>query len=317
VSELDVLRDLARPPRASLEQRLDARERLLRRAERRPSRSIGVLLSSVALAAVTLVGVALVIGGAESATAARALRAAAGAARAQEPLVLPEGAYLYTASVNASLSTHSFGGPAFHVLVPRRREIWLSRDGTGWLRQSAERSVFLSREDRRRWLEYGRPGLDEGTVDLPLRDDVYAQEMATVGLPHDPDRLWALLSERAAGHPRGRAQQLFTLVADALRENYAPPALRGALFDVAARIPGVTLEGDVRDPVGRAGTAVALTEPAKGLERLLIFDEKTGRLLGEREVTLERNIWGYPAGTVVGYAAYTTAAIVEEVKERP
>jgi len=68
---------------------------------------------------------------------------------------------------------------------------------------------------------------------------------------------------------------MFVIVGDLLRESPASPALRKALWEVAARIPGVTLVGNVTDAAGRAGVAVRRGDQG------YTFDPETGRLLEE------------------------------------
>ena len=70
---------------------------------------------------------------------------------------------------------------------------------------------------------------------------------------------------------------MFTIVGDLLRESPAPPALRRALWEVAATIPGVQLVGPVTDAAGRAGVAVE-----RGRARY-VLDPSDGRLLEESE----------------------------------
>jgi hypothetical protein len=48
-------------------------------------------------------------------------------------------------------------------------------------------------------------------------------------------------------------------VGDLLRETYTQPAVRGALYEVAADLPGVEFVGRVEDAAGRPGVAVAYT----------------------------------------------------------
>jgi len=115
---------------------------------------------------------------------------------------------------------------------------------------------------------------------------------------------------------------MFTLVADALRDTdgAAPDsslALRVALYEVAARIPGAELVGPATDRVGRHGVAVAYVDSKIHERHELIFDPKTSALLGEEYVELEGNSYGYPAGTVTGCATYGSSAVVNRLGARP
>jgi len=45
--------------------------------------------------------------------------------------------------------------------------------------------------------------------------------------------------------------ETFAIIGDLLRETHAPPALRAALYEVAANLSGVEYIGEVKDAVGR------------------------------------------------------------------
>lgn len=107
-------------------------------------------------------------------------------------------------------------------------------------------------------------------------------------LPTDPaaleQRLMADSHNTVYRHPATAAQwasqqQSFQYVLDQLTETPAPPALREALFKVAAGIHGVKVTGHYTDSLGRTGTALQLgfytmvVDPASGL----ILDETPGK----------------------------------------
>jgi hypothetical protein len=94
-------------------------------------------------------------------------------------------------------------------------------------------------------------------------------------LPTDPAKLDQLLSSGINGAGPDDDSEMFVIVGDLLRESPAPPALRKALWEVAATIPGITLVGEVTDHAGRAGVAVE----RHGTRYVL--DPSDGRLLEE------------------------------------
>ena len=100
-------------------------------------------------------------------------------------------------------------------------------------------------------------------------------------LPTDPAKLKAVMEaddnrESAYGGPAGT---LFMDIGDLLSESPASPALREALYEVAATIPGVTIKGNFTDRLGRTGTAVAFDgKGGTGLPTLVI-DRANGALL--------------------------------------
>ncbi len=129
---------------------------------------------------------------------------------------------------------------------------------------------------------------------------------------------WALVpfeARKIEGGPPGD-WETFTIIGDLLRETYAPPAVRSALYQAAAKIPGAKYDGAVKDAAGRPGLAVAYTHA--GLRHELIFDPNTSQLLGEQYVVVdptEAELHASP-GTVVGYAVYLASGVVRSVSDR-
>jgi hypothetical protein len=101
-------------------------------------------------------------------------------------------------------------------------------------------------------------------------------------LPTDPAKLAPLLTRDSIGLAYGSpAKNLWSTVLGLLVETPASPALREALYVVAASIPGVTVNGDYTDSLGRTGTALSLGEetlvinPANG-QLLAFIDDEPG-----------------------------------------
>ena len=226
------------------------------------------------------------------------------------------GQYLYVDSIEAytdGTSSGPSGGPGYTVLLPEHRQIWIGADGSGQIRETFGQPTFLSAQDRSNWEADGRPpiqhaagymsfgpgGLEDGPTDLSK-------------LPTDPSALAAeITSRKIEGGPPGPAED-FTQVADLLRETDASPALRSALYQVAAGLPGVESLGTVTDHSGRTGVGVAYVNA--GLRHELIFDPKTSALLGESYTIVGRGS-GYdaPVGTVVGWEVYLQSSIVNSL----
>jgi hypothetical protein len=300
-------------PAATAETRARVRSALVARIERRRRRRVLVPAAGLAIAAGAVV-IALVGFGKEASVdpaAAAVLREAAANAKAQKPLPpLRQGRVLYVKSVNAYLNTWADTGN-FSVLVPHVREIWQGPEG-GLLDTWTGEPKFLSERDRRRWIAAGRPNLREGGIGKTALE---RQEPSD--LPTDVNALFARLEDEARGHSEGTNRQMFTRVGDYLRETNVTPRQRAALYEVAARIPGVELVGRVRDPAGRPGVAVAMEHPSDGTRETLVIDPETGILLAEEDVTLAKNFYGYPAGTVVGHSTYLVTRMVDAVGSRP
>ncbi|HEV3478677.1 MAG TPA: CU044_5270 family protein [Gaiellaceae bacterium] len=300
------------PPPPSPEERARARLALVARMERPRRLSRRALLPAAGLAAAAAAAVIALVGvGDEAATDARAAAVLHDAAAKTKAQKIPgSGSVLYVKSVDAYLSTWADRGN-FSVLVPHVREIWQGPEG-GLLDTSTGEAKFLSERDRRRWIAAGRPNLREGGAG---RIALGPQQPSD--LPTDVDALFARLENEARGHSEGTHRQMFTRLGDYLRETNISPAQRAALDEVAARIPGVELVGPLRDSVGRRGVAVAMDHPSDGLRHTLVVDPKTGTLLAEQRVTLEENLHGYPAGTVVGHSTYLDTRMVRAPGVRP
>jgi hypothetical protein len=104
------------------------------------------------------------------------------------------------------------------------------------------------------------------------------------GLDHLPTNVARLKTLLLAGGS-GRA---FDQIAYLLGESPARPALRAALYQVLAQLPGVQLKGAVKDSVGRTGTAIEFAQgnvyPEGDVMERLIIDPKTGLLLERAEI---------------------------------
>jgi len=271
-----------------------------------------------------------------SLAAAQVLHAVALVAEDQPHTSIPARGYRYTKSEDAyrvyydacSLpSTKQLTCPApppddweFSVLVPHIREIWVAADGSGRLLVESGEPRFLGPRDEAAWEAAGSPELDRsGTSDESFGPDGLSytdfSEYST-----EPDELYDQIRSKAEGYGPSTDAEMLVIVGDLLRETVAPPQLRAALFRVAARIPGVELVGEVTDPAGRRGVAVARTSDDAGfLERNeLVFDPETSELLAERQVLLERVDWiDAKPGTVIGYAVYLNSGLVDATSDRP
>ena len=311
MSELDLLRSLPSELSAPTEAaRARARDQLLRHIRRRSFvRRRGLLVSVAGLAAAGAVAalVGLDTHGRGSASAATVLQQAANVARnqpASAPLA-PE-QFRYTKSVVGFLS----GGKGWQALSPGVRESWMGPSG-GRIHEVWGKPKFLSAADRSAWIAAGRPQVN------PREDSGDIPPVPPLNLPTNPAALYVKLAFRAAGRGNGFGPEMLTLVGDGLRETDASPALRAALYKVAARIPGVELVGPAVDRVGRHGVAVACVDSKLHERHVLIFDPKTAALLGEEYVELDGNLYGYTPGTVTQYSTFVETGVVDRLGARP
>jgi hypothetical protein len=301
-------------------------------------------IPAVGLAAVAaLVVVAIVVGpSAETVTpAAAALHEAADAARAQDGI--PPGKYLYVRSDNASLAlgalpVDSSDPEAFldccDAFLPQVRELWLGDEpGDAELRErKAGPPEFLTEEERERWIALGRPEFIVKTPFSGILAGIRPREWydGPLDLPSDADALYAQFEQAAerstplpgVPHDLHVSAGMFHHFSDVLREARATPEQRAAAYEALARVPNVTLLGEVTDRFGRQGIAVGMNafdnEPDGFLFRhVLVFDPETADLLEERREVLPGNRHrGLPAGMIEAYATYEYA-VVGTLGERP
>jgi hypothetical protein len=276
------------------------------RPARRRARWPFALAATAAAAAAVLVVVLVQTGTPQSAAAAVLKRTARTAA--DQPGTAPPrpGQFVYTRTHSLDESTSVLHGHAFSVLVHQNRESWIGTDGSGRLREATSGAMFMSGRDHREWIAAGRPKLSEhGHTDQALgRGELSYMDLSK--LPTDPDALKAVIEQRKiVGGPPGDAET-FTIVGDLLRETYASPQLRAALYRVVAELPRVVLLGETRDDTGRAGISVAYSKD--GLRHELIFDPRTSALLGE---VYTRD------GKTVGWSVYLASAVVDSTSAKP
>ena len=280
-------------------------ERAQARPPRFPARRRFALLAALTAAGLTLALLVpmLLPAGRRPEAAAAALRGAAKVAgRRPAPPAVGPGQYVYTHSEDAWRSYSSDGS---WTLDRFTREIWIGPDGSGRI---------LETGDRHGDEVFGPGGL--GFEDLSK-------------LPTNVDELRAYIERRAAQADPPTDYETFVVIGDLLRETYAPPELRQALFEVAATLPRTEYLGPVTDEVGRPGIGVGYTWV--GVREELIFDPNTSVILGEREVQVDPAVdtaspspgVGINAdgvddpGTVLGWAVYLESGIVDSTSERP
>jgi hypothetical protein len=149
----------------------------------------------------------------------------------------------------------------------RDEETWWGLDGSGEVRNRG------TRLDKYPYPPAGVYG--EGEFPIWLRDvdslstdpsvlatQLRAEAQERFGEPATPETLWDATTLLLFETP------------------YATPELRAALFDVASGIDGVTVEEEVRDPAGRLGIRLRLSDAAEGATWDVYFDPGTHQALG-------------------------------------
>jgi hypothetical protein len=159
--------------------------------------------------------------------------------------------------------------------------------------------------------------------------------------PTEADELFTVIENEAAEgieediangvEPGDKDFLMFQIVGHLLGQP-APADLRVALYEVAGRIPGIELLGEVTDPLGRPGIGfamdvegeVSVENPGSGqphkvsIRNELIFDPDTAQLLAQsRSMTLLEPTDEIPEGMGSGWTAYLESGIVASTEERP
>ncbi|MFJ9676718.1 CU044_5270 family protein [Streptomyces sp. NPDC101194] len=248
-------------------------------------------------------------------TAAQLLdRIALAAAGEKQPAVRAD-QFVYIES-KVAFAGQSAGGGKVTTPPAHTRQVWLSADGSrpGLLREEGEPDSSLGAD---------APVYDLDGRGATPRPRTAHQEAASISdptheyvasLPTDPDALLKLIRDETRRQGQDPDQRAFTAIGDLLAETWAPPKVGAALYEAAAKIPGVTVIDAATDAAGREGVAVART--AHGQQTQWVFDRTTYAFLGERTVLTESGDAG-PAGTVVGISAVLTKAAVDRTGETP
>jgi hypothetical protein len=287
-------------------------------AVRPTRRRLRVRLAAGTAFAVGLAAAMIVIGGVGGqggridAAAAEALRRAAITARLQPalPPLTPDRFYHFRDTETAwieradghlsytSCTTACPPPPSDWVVKTRAvSETWIGADGGGLRVSSYGRPTFRSTAVRRAFRRiYGLPasrpfggvrrerfGAGQLTFGWGL---TYAQLQR---LPADPERLQALVRRQAAPSSRAidpkssntLAFEEFQVIGDLLRASPIPPRVRAALYTILSRMPGVTYDGRVTDPLGRRGIEVSIRHSQREAPAILVFDPRTAQLLSE------------------------------------
>ncbi|MFC4010163.1 CU044_5270 family protein [Nonomuraea purpurea] len=134
-------------------------------------------------------------------------------------------------------------------------------------------------------------------------------------LPTEPEELKETLIRWQV--PSAKQDEiLFDQAAELLLDLPTPAPVRAALFRLLADLPGVRSLGDVRDPLGRAATGVALRECESryGAESRILFDKGTGRLLSLAKSVGEQ---GCADLRPAGWSAVLTSGWTDETPKVP
>jgi hypothetical protein len=190
------------------------------------------------------------------------------------------------------------------------RQIWIATNGAGAISETRDHGRFTSAADQAICAQLGitdpnsqnssgSSSFPPGGLSFPTHN---WHDLST-----DPQELLIQLRTLDGG-PRTAAED-FVHIGDFLRESDAPPAIRAALYQAAALIPGTKILGPRTDPVGRSGLGVAFVDDHGRVREELIFDQQTATLLAEE--------YFGPDGTLTEWTAYLRSEIVSSHPNYP
>ncbi len=272
------------------------------RGMRRPRRLAVAVTAAIAAAGVLTISLGEDrVGSPPVASAAAVMRASADALPSDPSGLLPTGAYWHVI-VDVSMRHGGARADDFQYTTTQRWETWQARDGSGRERLTpTARLDFPTPADRSSWIAAGSPDLAESSSDRRVRRTdrpfAFGSDSLTYdqleSLPTEPSALASVLGDMVARQRdeipttfdagQARAYLLFTLIRDSFQAPTSP-ALRAALYDLAATTPGLELAGTTTDNAGRTGTAVAVV--LGDARFVLIVDPSTGALLETQRIVL-------------------------------
>jgi hypothetical protein len=259
------------------------------------------------------VGVAGVLGFTTAATPVSALAAQmnqlAKVAASQDWTGIPgPGQYLYTESQGLyENDTAANNDQQCAVTQIEHRQIWIATDGSGAISEAEDQSKFTSSADQAICAAMNITNPSSQNSSWSNRFPAGGLSLPTnnwKSLSTDPATLLKQVHQLDGGPET--PSELFTNVADFMRESDVPPAIRAALYQATALIPGVKSLGAQTGPTGQTGLGVAFYANGQPTHEL-IFDQQTGRLLTEEYFST--------SGTLNDWSAYTEQKIVDSIPD--
>jgi hypothetical protein len=298
---------------------------------RRPLTARRVILAAAAAAAIVAAASSLPGRGGAAPEAASALEAVAAIASGEAaPGAAGDISYYKTVS---SLDARSFDGRGADPFAWQQQmttEDWVAPDGSGRRRTIAGEIEFADRQDERDWRDSGSPKLGPapGTITDKrfgpgeLNGVPYEGELPPVSeLPANADALEQIFRNE---HARSSASvpvdaKLFEYAASVLLSTGSRPDLRAAVYELLARIDGVQLVDEVKDPLGRTGTGVSLDIDYSGapIRHTIIFDSETSYPLAYTQEPIPPAPDHLVITIQPGYIALEESGQVRDLGDRP
>jgi RNA polymerase sigma-70 factor (ECF subfamily) len=214
-------------------------------------------------------------------------------------------------------------GATYRVWDETHAQSWVGANDKGQASFTFSTS-FFSPQDKSVWQAAGSPPVDVA-ADAPSTASLSASGFLNVtGLPTDPQALLRTLESGAYGAPNDPSAA-FSAVGELLQDpKDTSAALRSALYQAAALIPGTEALGTIADHAGQQGQGIGLTK--NGVRSELIVDPSSGQLLGTEDVALDpsgasealiQSARVVPASTVVSWWSVVDSGIVTSLSSTP
>ncbi|RFA12823.1 hypothetical protein B7R22_14830 [Subtercola boreus] len=280
----------------------------------------GVL--AVALVLTNILGLAGWRGSADSAAASVLHEAAVSTIQLSDPVVHP-GQYLLvaTAAVYGTTAPDENGDNVSYLTITND-QVWVPADRNAewiWQRNPSKPYQFFGAESEKTARQnydssFGTVGNSSDLLSAPAGafygTTSVASPEALGKLPRDPYQLLNYIYRTTIGSGSGPDVAAISFIADTLRTGVVPANLRAALYEAAAKVPGVEITDQQATLDGRTGTAIGIVNQNNHTRQDIIIDPGTGQLIGEREILLEASpVDGYPAGTAFAWTAVTTSIV--------
>lgn len=283
-----------------------------------------LMLAAVGAGAVAtvLVGVNVLgagSGGASPAAAAVLQEAAARAIQTTDPVLAPGQFLMVTTSAVSLVSSDT----AASYLVLHRDRLYIPADTADewvWDRPVPELyETFSPASEEAAAVDFARRAAEGRDVGELLRaaggrfygGEQFSQMTEFTSLPRDPGKLLERIYVLIGSTGPSREGEALVFIADALRRGTIPAELRAALFEAAAKIPGVTITDEQVTFEGATGVAIGRVESTTGTRQEILIDPDTGQLIGERTVLLE------PRGDLPAGPLSTTSVETSVVDQAP
>jgi hypothetical protein len=214
-------------------------------------------------------------------------------------------------------------GATYRVWDETHAQSWVDANDNGQASFTFSTS-FFSPQDKSVWQAAGSPQVDVA-AGAPSTASLSASGFPDVtGLPTDPQALLRTLESGAYGAPNDPSAA-FSAVGELLQDpKDTSPALRSALYQAAALIPGTEALGTIADHAGQQGQGIGLTKD--GVRSELIVDPSSGQLLGTEDVAFDPSAASealiqsarvVPAGVVVSWWSVIDSGIVASLSSTP